>query len=138
MLKQEQYDHFRAYISQPFTRREMGIEEFKGHKAHDNPIDRNAKQNDTDYTYSSKGDSKENKNHPKVNYLWIANFTEIGAHDSQDSIPPMMRDFSMPGNSPLFRNSIPKLSFNKFDGEPEMCGLEWDVSSNYSPFANVS
>ena len=34
MLKQEQYEHFRAYISQPFTGREMGIEQFKGHKAH--------------------------------------------------------------------------------------------------------
>ena len=62
------------------ARREMGIEQFKGHQAHDNPIDRNANQNDTNYTYSSKGNSNENKNHSKVNYLWIANLTEVGVH----------------------------------------------------------
>ena len=72
------------------ARRDMGNEQFKRPKAHDNPINGNAKQDHANCANSKKGDSKQNKNHSKVNNSWIANLTEVGAHDSQDPIPPMM------------------------------------------------
>ena len=66
------------------------------------------------------------ESHSKANVSWIADLKgpKFGPHEEQYPTPAVLQRIEVSGeNSPraLFRSSIPKLSLNKFDGDP----LKW-------------